>query len=101
MIATVQQAKLQNATVPKTVIAVVKREKNVNAKIAIKKKLQNVIAQQIAIVAAKLRNLDFSEKINAIVQNSLNIGKVGDITPALPNKKEFLGVSLCRQIKQK
>lgn len=82
MIATVQQAKLQNATVLKTVTAVVKKEKNVSAKIATKKKLQNVIVQQIAIVAVKLKSLDFSEKINATAQNSYNFEKLGRITSA-------------------
>lgn len=70
VIATVLQVKLQNATAHKTVIVVVKKEKNVNAKIAIKKKFLNAIVMQIAIANAQLRNLEFSEKINAIVQNN-------------------------------
>lgn len=68
--AIVHQAKLQNATVLKTVTAVVKKEKNVSAKIATKKKFLNVIVMQIVIANAQLRNLEFSEKINAIVQNN-------------------------------
>ena len=68
--AIVHQAKLQNATVLKTVTAVVKKEKNVSAKIATKKKFLNVIVMQIVIANAQLKNLEFSEKINAIVQNN-------------------------------
>lgn len=68
--AIVHQAKLQNATVLKTVTAVVKKEKNVSAKIATKKKFLNAIVMQIVIANAQLRNLEFSEKINAIVQNN-------------------------------
>lgn len=68
--AIVHQAKLQNATVLKTVTAVVKKEKNVSAKIATKKKFLNAIVMQIVIANAQLRNLEFSEKINAIAQNN-------------------------------
>lgn len=68
--AIVYQVKLQNATVLKTVTAVVKKEKNVSAKIATKKKFLNVIVMQIVIANAQLKNLEFSEKINAIVQNN-------------------------------
>lgn len=68
--AIVHQAKLQNATVLKTVTAVVKKEKNVSAKIATKKKFLNAIVMQIVVANAQLRNLEFSEKINAIVQNN-------------------------------
>ena len=68
--AIVHQAKLQNATVLKTVTAVVKKEKNVSAKIATKKRFLNAIVMQIVIANAQLRNLEFSEKINAIVQNN-------------------------------
>ena len=68
--AIVHQAKLQNATVLKTVTAVVKKEKNVSAKIATKKKFLNAIVMKIVIANAQLRNLEFSEKINAIVQNN-------------------------------
>ena len=67
VIATVQLAKLQNATVLKTVIAVVKKEKNVSAKIATKKKFLNAVA---TIANVKLKNLDFLEKINVIAQNN-------------------------------
>ena len=66
-IATVQLAKLQNATALKIAIAVVKKVKNANAKIATRKKF--LIA--IAIIAnAKLKNSDFLEKINVTVQNN-------------------------------
>lgn len=68
--AIVHQAKLQNATVLKTVTAVVKKEKNVSAKIATKKRFLNAIVMKIVIANAQLRNLEFSEKINAIVQNN-------------------------------
>ena len=68
--AIVHQAKLQNATVLKTVTVVVKKEKNVSAKIETKKKFLNAIVMQIVIANAQLRNLEFSEKINAIVQNN-------------------------------
>lgn len=68
--AIVHQAKLQNATVLKTVTVVVKKERNVSAKIATKKKFLNAIVMQIVIANAQLRNLEFLEKINAIVQNN-------------------------------